>query len=313
LGLADAVGAVDGLVFHGRIPPWIVEDDVAGRGQVQARATGLQRDQEHAGLLVLLELAHDVGAILAGAGQPVEGQAHLLQLAAHDFEHGHELAEEQHLVAFLVQLLNEVQRGGQLGAFLACGLGLDQTWVAADLAQAGQGLQQGEAAALQRVLAHGGDDHVLRVSQLVAIHLLLHAAHFAEHVFLGARWQFLGHLALGAAQDEGPQSGRQALRGLLVLAAVEVLLEVAALAQRARGGEGHEAPQIQQAVLHRRAGEHQAVMRHQFARSDRSLAVRVLDLLALIQDRGDPGDALQRLDGAAQLGVVHDQHVDLLA
>jgi hypothetical protein len=37
-GLADAVGAVDGLRFDGRVPPGIVEDDVAGGGQVEARA-----------------------------------------------------------------------------------------------------------------------------------------------------------------------------------------------------------------------------------------------------------------------------------
>ncbi len=33
LRLTDAVGTVDGLVFHGGSPPWIVEDDVAGGGR----------------------------------------------------------------------------------------------------------------------------------------------------------------------------------------------------------------------------------------------------------------------------------------
>ncbi|MEF3698791.1 MAG: SPOR domain-containing protein, partial [Desulfolutivibrio sp.] len=34
--LADAVGAVGGLVFHGRVPPRVVVDDVVRAGQVQA-------------------------------------------------------------------------------------------------------------------------------------------------------------------------------------------------------------------------------------------------------------------------------------
>lgn len=34
LGLADTMRAVDRLGFNGRVPPWIVEDDVAGVGQI---------------------------------------------------------------------------------------------------------------------------------------------------------------------------------------------------------------------------------------------------------------------------------------
>jgi hypothetical protein len=41
------MGAVDGLGFDGGIPPGIVEDDVAGGGQVQARAGGAQAEQEN--------------------------------------------------------------------------------------------------------------------------------------------------------------------------------------------------------------------------------------------------------------------------
>ena len=55
-GLADAVGAVDGLVFDGGIPPRIEEDDVAGGGEIQAEAAGLQRDEEDGGAFALLEI-----------------------------------------------------------------------------------------------------------------------------------------------------------------------------------------------------------------------------------------------------------------
>jgi hypothetical protein len=48
--LADAVGAVGGLRFHGRVPPRIVMDDRVRRRQVQAGAAGFEADQEQRNL-----------------------------------------------------------------------------------------------------------------------------------------------------------------------------------------------------------------------------------------------------------------------
>ena len=44
--LADPVGTVRGLVFDGRVPPRIEMNHVVGPGQIQSRATDLERDQE---------------------------------------------------------------------------------------------------------------------------------------------------------------------------------------------------------------------------------------------------------------------------
>ena len=184
----------------------------------------------------------------------------------------------------------QVERGGELGALFVDRVLLDERGMAADLAQPGQSLKDGEAALAQRILAIGGDDHLLCAGELVAIQLVLHAAHFAEQIFFGARWQFARHLALGAAQNEGAQACRQALRGALVLAPVEVLVEVTAVAQGARCGEAHEAPQIEKAVFQRRAGEHEAVVRAEFARSLGGLAVRVFDLLPFVENGGQEVD-----------------------
>ena len=57
LVLPDAVGAVDGLRFHGRIPPGIEHEDIVGGGQVQAQATGLEADQEEAAASGVFESA----------------------------------------------------------------------------------------------------------------------------------------------------------------------------------------------------------------------------------------------------------------
>jgi hypothetical protein len=52
--LTDAVGAVGRLGFDRRVPPEVEMDDVAGGGQVQPGAAGLEREQKDAlGAVVL--------------------------------------------------------------------------------------------------------------------------------------------------------------------------------------------------------------------------------------------------------------------
>ena len=55
LRLADPVRAVDRLRLDGRVPPGVEQEDVLGRGQVQAEAAGLQADQEEPAVRVVLE------------------------------------------------------------------------------------------------------------------------------------------------------------------------------------------------------------------------------------------------------------------
>jgi len=45
-GLADPVGSVRGLVFNCRVPPRVHVDDIICSGEVEAKATRLQADQE---------------------------------------------------------------------------------------------------------------------------------------------------------------------------------------------------------------------------------------------------------------------------
>ena len=68
-GLADAVGAVDGLRFDRGVPPGIEQEDVIGRGQIQAEAAGFQADEEQLAVRIVLEL---LDARLAIAGFAVE-------------------------------------------------------------------------------------------------------------------------------------------------------------------------------------------------------------------------------------------------
>lgn len=44
--LAYAMSATHGLVFDGRVPPIVEENDTVGRGEVETKATSLQTNQK---------------------------------------------------------------------------------------------------------------------------------------------------------------------------------------------------------------------------------------------------------------------------
>ena len=57
LFLANAVCPVGGLLFYGRIPPWVEMYDIVGCGKVEAESTSLAADEEewHVAMLKLLD------------------------------------------------------------------------------------------------------------------------------------------------------------------------------------------------------------------------------------------------------------------
>ena len=54
LGLANAVGSVDGLLLNGRIEVWLKHDHMVGTGQVQTSGPRSQADQQHLDVRVCL-------------------------------------------------------------------------------------------------------------------------------------------------------------------------------------------------------------------------------------------------------------------
>ena len=98
--LADAVGAVGGLVLHGGVPPGVHVDDVVGGGEVDAEAAGFQADEEYIAF-TCLEGVHPALAFFGGGGsvQVLVGNAGFVQCRPDDGEVVHELAEDEGLVA----------------------------------------------------------------------------------------------------------------------------------------------------------------------------------------------------------------------
>src|ERR1700722_11899794 len=143
--------SVDGLRLHGRIPPGIVEDDVAGGGQVEARAGGAQTEQENAAVRVLRKGLRDFLAILGLSGQDVRADLSRGAFPLQDAEHLDKLAEEQNLVVLREQWLQQFKK--RLG-LARNGVVADQEWMAANLAQPRQGGQDVNGAAFDPAFGH---------------------------------------------------------------------------------------------------------------------------------------------------------------
>src|SRR5688572_12312475 len=119
--MADAVGAVDGLVFDGGVPPGVEEDDIAGGGEIEADAAGAQGNEEDGGAGSVLELFDERLAVLGGTGEEKRVPLALADGGGDEVEHAGELGEDEDLVAFFHEGFEELEQGGELGAFAADG------------------------------------------------------------------------------------------------------------------------------------------------------------------------------------------------
>ena len=68
--LAYAMSATHGLVFDGRVPPIVEENDTVGRGEVETKSASFQANQEYGDAAIGLELMYRGGAI---TGVAIEG------------------------------------------------------------------------------------------------------------------------------------------------------------------------------------------------------------------------------------------------
>ena len=93
-GLADAVGAVGGLGFGGRVPPGVVVDDGVSSSEVEAGAASFEGDEEN-GNVVFLELFDESSAVLRGSGEFEVGGLAGDELVFDELQHGGELGEEK--------------------------------------------------------------------------------------------------------------------------------------------------------------------------------------------------------------------------
>ena len=226
--LADAKGAVGGLILHRGIPPAVKVEDMAGAGQVEANATGFEReDKDWRTIGLLLKLFHHALARFGWGAAVEKERGHpqlLLQIAAQQLAHLGKLGEDQHPVADCGNLFEHLDQAAQLAAAFLFGA---SRVIVADLVQI-----------LGRVVAdllelHEHTQHLAAPRHLIlgVVDLVEGLAHhrFVEGCLLfhqgrvdlglGLLRQILNHGRVGfdAAQNEGADQFTQLLGALLVL------------------------------------------------------------------------------------------------
>src|SRR5439155_19686124 len=137
--LADAEGAIGGLLLDGRVPPAVEVHDVGGGSEIEARAARLERKDEE-GRLARLEALHQRRP-LAHLGLAVQDEAggaeDLAEKRCQRLGQLAELREDQHLLLTRGNLLAERREPRELAARLGEIISVAQPlrWMVADLFQ----------------------------------------------------------------------------------------------------------------------------------------------------------------------------------
>ena len=193
------MGAVDGLRFHGGIPPGIEKHHVAGPRQVESGASRAQGDQEHAGLRIGLERGHRFLAALGRAREHVVTHSARIHLGRQQLEAFDELREEKHLVTLGQEWLEQLEEHVELSRPERV-LSTRQRWMAADLAQAGEDAQDLHSMALHLLSCPEPGDQRAAALQLEQVELALTRAELAVTPLLDAIGQLHRHLALETSE-----------------------------------------------------------------------------------------------------------------
>ena len=322
-GLADAEGAIGGLVLDGGVPPAVVVEDVRGAGEVEAEAAGFEREDEGLRDGGGLEVAHH--GVARGAGDAAVEVGHvaaegLAEVLREQVAHLGVLREDERAFAAgedFFELLFEAREFA--GAFRFAGDVAEVLLevvggVVADLFEAREGGED-EAAPAD---AFGGLQLALEGGEFFLIEFDL----FERERAVDFRLQFFGEVGddlfvgLQAAQDEGrgdaPQACARAGVGAGLDGPREQVAEHRAFTEDAGVEEIHDGPQIADVVFDGGAGEGDAVVGGQRARRLRLARLGVLDVLRFVEQKAGPFDLAHFRVVAVKQIVAGNDDVHLL-
>ena len=322
LFLADAEGAIGGLVFNGGVPPAIEVEDVVGLGQGDADPGSLQRQDKDGGrrfgilkgadhLLALVA----IGAAVDVVGGVVAAMAQVLLQGVADFA---KLAEDEGAFPFFDDLLQHFGKAAELVRSLRRKLALVLQKLAgmvADLLELGQG-GENQSFALDALAAFELFGHVFE-HRFVEGGLLF--GEVAEQLLLHLVGQVFddGLVGFDAAQDERLHQlfqGGGALGAVVFLDGhLELLAELGLGAEIAGIEKIEDGPEIKQAVLHGGAREGETVIGFQLEDGFGLGSFGVFDVLGFVQHDAVPGDAAKQLGVFAGEGEGGDHHVMVAA
>ena len=292
-GLADAVGAVGGLVLDGGVPPAVVVDDVGGLGEGEAEGAGAEGEDEEAGTVVAAE-GLDLGSALRGGESAVkEGNG-----ATEAFGEGGlkgctdagVLGEEEGGFAAGEDVVEE----GKEGEEFAGGCVVES--VSGAVADEFEARKKGEDGAMAIV----GGAGVLGQSEVVGGGLGIGEG---------------GVVLLGDAgrQGIGLETTEEEVRdGAAEAVGVGIALgEVATGAEEVGVEEVEDGPEVVEAVLDGGAGEGEAVRGGERAGGLGLAGGGVLDELGFIENEGLPLDAAEAGVVAPEITIGGEDDVDL--
>ena len=294
-------------------------EHVVGAGEVQAGAAGLERQDEHrrsdgAGL----ELGHHAVALgerRAAVQEQDLAVERLAQIGLQQAAHLGVLREDQRALVGGQDLFQHLPEPRQLAraAGERAAVVHQQRGMIADLLESSQ-QRQHQAATLH---AFGLGDLAHRVLQDGLVERRLLAGERAVHLHLVLLGQVGddGAVGLEAPQDERRGERLEARRGVGVGGALdghgELAPELLGRAEIARVDDLEDAPQIGQAVFHRRARQRHPPARGQRARRLRRAGRGVLDVLRLVEHESFPLDARQAGLVAVQERIRTQHHIVL--
>ncbi len=220
------------------------------------------------------------------------------------------MAEDKDLVALLHELGNVVDQSFQFGALHVSVGGIDQARMAADLPEPEEGGEYIEALLVEFGVVGDGTQLLLGAFEFGIVEIQLIALELACDGFLDAVWQVGSDLLLGAPQHEVTRAIEELLRRFgirfLVLA-----FEGRLTAEQSWHGEGEKAPEVEGSVLDRRASQDKAMFGLERAGGFSGLRLRVLDVLAFVEQGDSPLDFVKEPLVDAQLAVIGDEDVDV--
>jgi len=232
--------------------------------------------------------------------------AGIFEAGPDDLQQLDELAEDEHLMAFVAEFLDLLEQGVELGAGeFAVGL-VDERGVAANLAEAEEAGENVETYGVECAVGLEAEEHGAGALELGIVEFALAAFEFDHDFIFGARRQIGGDLAFRAAEHEVTRTATEAFGGGGIFVGMESA-ERGLGAEEAGLGEGENAPEIEEAVLDGRAGEREAVGGGESARVDGGLAGGIFNVLRFVEDDDVPALLLQPLAMQAELRVVGDE------
>lgn len=296
--LANAVGAVGGLVLDGGVPPTVVVDDVGGLGEGEAEGAGAEGENEESGAVITGE-GLDLGSALRGGESAVkEGNGATEAFGERGLEGGADagvLGEEEDGFAAGKDVVEERQEGEEFAR------GRVFEAVAGAIADEFEASEEGEDGAVTVV----GGASVLGEGEVVGGGLGIGEGGVVLLGDAGRQVGENGGVGLEAAEKEVGDGAAEAV-GVGV-----ALGEVAAGAEEVGVKEVEDGPEVVEAVLDGGAGEGEAVRGGEGAGGLGLAGGGVLDELGFVEDEGLPLDAAEAGIIAPEVAIGGEDDVDL--